>query len=315
MMLICMLGTVGPSFAEDLPVKGVSAVDDKVFLNFVDADIESVIKAIGQIANKNFLIDPRVKGTININTTKPLPPAMTYQILLSALRVQGFAAVEENGVISIVPEVDAKSRFTPSLSNGKQGAAQIVTKVYVLKNESPNNVMTIVKPLLSANSVITPYPSNNSLIVTDYADNLTKISKLIDSIDQAHQGENTIVRLKFGSALELSQILTKIITDSTTSDASRRLIAVPDARTNSIVLHADNVSLIRRASQIIEKLDVPTNATGNAIHVVYLKNADATKLAATLRALMQGQVTEGLAAAEKRRTEKKGREKKGKRKK
>ena len=296
MMLICMLGTVGLSFAEDLPVKGVSAVDDKVFLNFVDADIESVIKAIGQIANKNFLIDPRVKGTININTTKPLPPAMTYQILLSALRVQGFAAVEENGVISIVPEVDAKSRFTPSLSNGKQGAAQIVTKVYVLKNESPNNVMTIVKPLLSANSVISPYPSNNSLIVTDYADNLTKISKLIDSIDQAHQGENTIVRLKFGSALELSQILTKIITDSTTSDASRRLIAVPDARTNSIVLHADNVSLIRRASQIIEKLDVPTNATGNAIHVVYLKNADATKLAATLRALMQGQVTEGLAA-------------------
>lgn len=296
MMLICMLGTVGLSFAEDLPVKGVSAVDDKVFLNFVDADIESVIKAIGQIANKNFLIDPRVKGTININTTKPLPPAMTYQILLSALRVQGFAAVEENGVISIVPEVDAKSRFTPSLSNGKQGAAQIVTKVYVLKNESPNNVMTIVKPLLSANSVITPYPSNNSLIVTDYADNLTKISKLIDSIDQAHQGENTIVRLKFGSALELSQILTKIITDSTTSDASRRLIAVPDARTNSIVLHADNVSLIRRASQIIEKLDVPTNATGNAIHVVYLKNADSTKLAATLRALMKGQGTEGLAA-------------------
>lgn len=295
MILICMLGSSSLTFAEDAPITGVSFAEDKVFLNFVDADIESVINAIGQISNRNFLIDPRVKGTININTTKPLPRAMTYQILLSALRVQGFAAVEDNGVTSIVPEVDAKTRFTPSLANGKQGALQIVTKVYVLNNESPNDVIAIVKPLMSANSVITPYPSNNSLIVTDYADNLTKISKLINSIDQPHQGENTIVRLKFGSALELSQILTKIISDSTTSDASRRLIAVPDARTNSIVLHADNLSLISRATQIIEKLDVPTNATGNSIHVVYLKNADATKLAATLRALMTGKGIEGLA--------------------
>lgn len=295
MILICILGSSSLAFAEDAPIAGVSVAEDKVFLNFVDADIESVIKAIGQISNRNFLIDPRVKGTININTTKPLPRAMTYQILLSALRVQGFAAVEDNGVTSIVPEVDAKTRFTPSLANGKQGALQIVTKVYVLKNESPNNVIAIVKPLMSANSVITPYPSNNSLIVTDYADNLTKISKLINSIDQPHQGENTIVRLKFGSALELSQILTKIISDSTPSDASRRLIAVPDARTNSIVLHADNLSLISRATKMIEKLDVPTNATGNSIHVVYLKNADATKLAATLRALMTGKGIEGLA--------------------
>lgn len=88
MMLIGTLSFIGNAVAEDLPIKGVSVVEDKVFLNFVDTDIESVIKAIGQISNKNFLIDPKVKGTININTTKPVPRAMTYQILLSALRVK-----------------------------------------------------------------------------------------------------------------------------------------------------------------------------------------------------------------------------------
>ena len=288
MILICMLACSGLTFAEDLPIKGVSVVDDKVFLNFVDTDIESVIKAIGQISNKNFLIDPKVKGAININTTKPVPRAMTYQILLSALRVQGFAAVEDNGVTRIVPEIDAKTRFTPSLANGKQGAVQIVTQVYVLKNESANNLVSIVKPLMSANSVITPYPSNNSLIVTDYADNLAKISKLINSIDIPHQGENAIVRLKFASAFDLSQVITKIIAESNPGDPNKRLIAVPDARTNSLVLHADNLNLINRAFQIIEKLDVPSSAIGNSIHVVYLKNADAAKLAATLRALMTG---------------------------
>jgi len=290
-----MLACAGLASAEDLPIKGVSVVDDKVFLNFVDTDIESVIKAIGQISNKNFLIDPKVKGTININTTKPVPRAMTYQILLSALRVQGFAAVEDNGVTSIVPEIDAKTRFTPSLANGKQGNVQIVTQVYVLKNESANNLVSIVKPLMSNNSVITPYTSNNSLIVTDYADNLAKISKLINSVDVPHQGENAIVRLKFASAIDLSQVITKIISESNPGDPNKRVIAVPDARTNSLVLHADNLNLINRAFQIIEKLDVPSSAIGNSIHVVYLKNADATKLAATLRALMTSKGIEGVA--------------------
>jgi general secretion pathway protein D len=296
MMLIAMLSFIGISAAEDIQIKGASVQDDNVFLSFVDTDIESVIKAIGQISNKNFLIDPRVKGTVNINTTRPVPKAMAYQILLSALRVQGFTAIESNGITSIVPELDAKTRFTPSLANGKQETMQIATQVFVLKNESANNVITIVKPIMSANSVITAYPSNNSLIVTDYTDNLTKISKLIRSIDLEHRGENSIVQLKFASAFELSQIITKIINESTPGDTNKRLIAIPDARTNSIVFRADNISLINRAFQIIEKLDVPTNTTGNSIHVVYLKNADATKLAATLRALMTTKGLEGIAA-------------------
>jgi general secretion pathway protein D len=295
MMLIAMLSFMSISAAEDIQIKGASVQDDNVFLSFVDTDIESVIKAIGQISNKNFLIDPKVKGTININTTRPVPKAMAYQILLSALRVQGFTAVESNGITSIVPELDAKTRFTPSLANGKQETMQIATQVYVLKNESANNVITIVKPIMSANSVITAYPSNNSLIVTDYTDNLAKISKLIRSIDLEHRGENSIVQLKFASAFELSQIITKIINESTPVDTNKRLIAIPDARTNSIVFRADNISLINRAFEIIEKLDVPTNATGNSIHVVYLKNADATKLAATLRALMTIKGIEGIA--------------------
>ncbi len=295
MMLIAMLSFMSISAAEDIQIKGASVQDDNVFLSFVDTDIESVIKAIGQISNKNFLIDPKVKGTININTTRPVPKAMAYQILLSALRVQGFTAVESNGITSIVPELDAKTRFTPSLANGKQETMQIATQVYVLKNESANNVITIVKPIMSANSVITAYPSNNSLIVTDYTDNLAKISKLIRSIDLEHRGENSIVQLKFASAFELSQIITKIINESTPGDTNKRLIAIPDARTNSIVFRADNISLINRAFEIIEKLDVPTNATGNSIHVVYLKNADATKLAATLRALMTIKGIEGIA--------------------
>lgn len=281
------------AFAENDNIK---VTDDNVSLNFVDADIESVVKAIGQITNKNFLLDPRVKGTISINTAKPVPRALTYQILLSALRVQGFAAVEENGYTSIVPEVDAKGKFTPRLATGKQSGGQIVTQVYLLKYESASQLINVVKPLLSPNSVIIAYPSSNALIVTDYADNLNKIVKLIDTIDKPSQAENVLVRLKYASAVEITQTINRLLADTAnTADPSRRILAAADARSNAIILHAENQSLIARAASLIEQLDVPTN-TGSSIHVVYLKNADSTKLATTLRALMSGKAAESALA-------------------
>lgn len=287
---------VSHSFAIAADEDSVKVTDDKVSLNFVDADIESVVKAIGQITNKNFLLDPRVKGTISINTAKPVPRAITYQILLSALRVQGFATVEENGYTSIVPEVDAKGKFTPRMTSGKQSGGQIVTQVYVLKYENASQLVNIVKPLLSPNSVINAYPGSNALIVTDYADNLNKIVKLIESIDKPSQAENVLVRLKFASAVEITQTINRLMADSNTNaEPSKRILAVADARSNAIILHAENQSLIARAASLIEQLDVPTNA-GSSIHVVYLKNADSTKLASTLRALMSGKAAESTLA-------------------
>lgn len=287
---------VSHSFAISADEDSVKVTDDKVSLNFVDAEIESVVKAIGQITNKNFLLDPRVKGMISINTAKPVPRAMTYQILLSALRVQGFATVEENGYTSIVPEVDAKGKFTPRMASGKQAGGQIVTQVYVIKYENASQLLNIVKPLLSPNSVINAYPSSNALIVTDYADNLNKIVKLIESIDKPSQAENVLVRLKFASAVEIAQTINRLLADSNiAAEPSKRIQAVADARSNAIILHAENQSLITRAATLIEQLDVPTNA-GSSVHVVYLKNADSTKLASTLRALMSGKAAESSLA-------------------
>ena len=117
-----------------------NAEEEQVTLNFVNADIESVVKAVGVITGKNFVIDPRVKGTVNIVSSKPVPRSLTYQILLSALRLQGFAAVEGQGVVKIMPEADAKQNF--SVTTGKSLAAsgdRIVTQVYPLQYESAAN--------------------------------------------------------------------------------------------------------------------------------------------------------------------------------
>ncbi len=259
--------------------------EEKASLNFVNADIESVIKAIGQISGKNFIIDPRVKGTINIASATPISPTMAYQVLLSALRTQGFTAVEGNGIITILPEADAKTRYSPTVNgNNKSSGDQIITQVFVIKYESANLIVPILKPLISPNNIINAYPNNNMLVITDYAENLRKVAKLISTIDQPSSIENEVVKIKYANAVELTQVISKLVDTNTAAEPTRKMIVVAEPRSNSIILRSDNAGQVNRAKNLIQQLDVQASS-GNSIHVVYLRNADAKKLAATLQAL------------------------------
>ena len=90
-----------------------SAVPSTGTLNFVDADIESVIAAVGDYTNTTFIIDPRVKGTLTLVSEKPLTKAQAFQMLTSVLRMRGYTVVAGNGYIKVVPEADAKLQAGP----------------------------------------------------------------------------------------------------------------------------------------------------------------------------------------------------------
>ena len=103
----CTLATAQPVFAQD-------PTADEATLNFVGADIESVVKAIGHYTNTTFIIDPRVKGTITLVAEKPVDKAHAYRLLISALRLQGFTVVVADGFTKVVPEADAKLQVGPA---------------------------------------------------------------------------------------------------------------------------------------------------------------------------------------------------------
>lgn len=277
------------------------AEEETVTLNFVNADIESVIKAVGLISNRNFIIDPRVKGTVNIVSSKPVARNMTYQILLSALRLQGFAAIEAGGVTKIMPEPDAKQNF--SITGGKHIKAsgdQIVTQVYPLQNESAVLLVPVLRPLITPNNSISAYAGTNTLVITDYADNIKRINKIIEAIDLPNYGEVTVIKLQYVSALDLAQTLTRLLGESTNlqpgaapqaaagGDSGQKFIVLPDIRSNSLLIRSDSPARIARARSLAMQLDVAGSQMGN-INVVYLRNAEATKLAETLRAIVSGE--------------------------
>jgi len=271
--------------------------EELVSLNFVNADIQEVIRAISQISKKNFLVDPRVKGTINIVSATPVSPALGYDILLSALRLQGYAAVESAGVTKIIPEADAKLHVD-SLATGR--GDKLVTRVFVLKYESASQLVNVVRPMIAPNNIVVAYPSSNALVVTDYASSVKRIEKLIESIDQPSADAPLLIPVKHASAVDLANIINRLMPEAsapqTGGDDNQRFVLLADSRTNGLLLRSDNPGRIARVKQLVAKLDGEASTPGN-IHVVQLKNADATKLAQTLRSVMSGDTSAPSAPA------------------
>lgn len=272
-------------------VLATAAPDDKVSLNFVNADIEEVVKAVSQITGRNFVVDPRVKGTINIISSTPVAAPLAYDILLSTLRMQGFAAVEAGGMTKIMPEADAKLYVSSAL--GKRGSSEsLVTRVYVLKYESAAQLVPVLRPLIAPNNIVVAYPANNTLVVTDYASNLKRIEQIVDAIDQPSKTGTVIIPVKRASAIEVAQTINRLLQEGVAgapggADSSQRFVLLADARTNNLLLRTENQEKLDRVRELVEKLDTDTGTQGN-IHVVYLKNAEAVKLAQTLRGVMSG---------------------------
>ena len=286
-----------PASSQQVNAQDANSQDsrDAVMLNFVNAEIEGVVKVVAEVTGKNFVIDPRVKGTINIVSADPLPRGLVYEVFLSALRLQGFAAIEDRGIVRIVPEVDAK--LYPSPTIGARGMARvsgdrIQTQVFTLKYQSASQLVPILRPLISPNNAITAYQANNTLVITDYANNMLRLSRIIDSIDQPSGSDPIVIPLQYASAVDVAVTVNQLFAESqqgaTTTEATQRFSVVADARSNSLLARSGDPSKLVQLRKFVAMLDSRTNAGGN-IHVVYLKNAEAVKLAETLRAIYQGE--------------------------
>ena len=263
-----------------------------VTLNFVNADIEGVARAMAVILKQQFLVDPRVKGNITLYSDEALTPREAYLSFLAALRGLGFTVVEVGGLFKVVPEADAKLQTgTVSVGEVSRRGDQVITQIFRLGFENANNLVPILRPLISPNNTINANPGNNSLVITDYADNLQRIAKIIAAMDTPAGGDIEVIPLKNAVASDIAALVQRL----TETAGAPGLPSVPgsappailvDARSNSLVVRAPNPSRMAGIRSLINKLDQPPqgSATTGNTWVVHLKNADATKLAAVLRA-------------------------------
>lgn len=266
---------------------------DSLTLNFANAELEAVVRTVADMVGKTAVVDPRIKGMLNLQSDKPITRQEAYQLLLTQLRLAGYSAVDTGKVLRVVPEADGK------LQGGAVSAAPVInkrgdellTQIFKLQFESAATMLSVVRPLVAPNNVVTAAPGSNALIVTDYAENLQRIAKLLTELDKPTAPQTEMVALKNASAVDIASLLQRLQDTGGAAQGAQvqvRSTILAEVRSNSLLIKAPSSLSLEQTKQLIAKLDVPSSKNGN-VNVIHLKNADATKLAATLRAVLSGE--------------------------
>lgn len=264
--------------------------DQPVQLNFVDADIQAVVRALSRATGQQFLVDPRVKGNLTLVSEGQVPAHQAYDMLLAALRMQGFSVVDVGGVAQVVPEADAKLLGGPIYSAGSSG---MQTRTFRLQYENAVNLIPVLRPIVSPNNPINAYPGNNSIVITDYAENLARVAQIISGIDTPSAIDTDVVKVQNGIAVDIAAMVAELL-DTQGADQTQKINVVGDPRSNSIIIRSGSPERTELARNLIYKLDNAQSNPSN-MHVVYLRNAQAGKLAQSLRGLLTGESESGVS--------------------
>ncbi|HYL89388.1 MAG TPA: type II secretion system secretin GspD [Burkholderiales bacterium] len=268
-------------------ISAAAQAPQRLTLNFANTEIEAVARAMADFTGRTFIVDPRVKGTVTLNIDQPLTPDEALAALTTALRLQNIALVDAGGVIRVVPEADAKLQGGPVQIGPMSGAPgrgeEIVTQLFKLNYESAVAVAQVLRPLVASNNPINAYAGNNTIVVTDYAENVRRIGRIIAAIDTPSSSEIDVIHLDNAIATDMAVLLARLLEGpgGTPGDISTRVSILADPTTNSLLVRAPTRARANLVRTLAKQLDQPSAAPGN-IHVVYLKNANATNLARTL---------------------------------
>ncbi|HXF07809.1 MAG TPA: type II secretion system secretin GspD [Candidatus Acidoferrales bacterium] len=254
---------------------------EPVTLNFQEADLAAVIETVGRITGRNFVVDPRVKGRVTVVSPGPLTPAEVYQIFLSVLEVNGYAAVDEGAVTKIVPDVNARQSGTPVRIGATEPAgAGLVTQVVPLRYIPAAQLVPVLRPLVPQNGLVAAYADTNTLIISDLAANVGRLVEIVRSLDRPTHNQQEVVALTQASAGEVARALKALAGEG----AAGQVVA--DERTNSVILSGDAATRAR-LRQLVQQLDGPRSAGSNT-YVAALRYARAEQVAPIIANILGG---------------------------
>ncbi|MEK9576396.1 MAG: type II secretion system secretin GspD [Halieaceae bacterium] len=256
-------------------------------VNLKDTDIQEFIEFVADVTGTTIVIDPAVKGKVKVVSSKPVSRAELYDLFLSILDVHGYTAVRSGEVVRVIPNKNARSAPVDVISGTSVINDEYVTQVIRLENVSAAKLIPVLRPLVPQQAHMAAYAPSNAIIISDIRANIDRIAKIIDRMDQSAVKETEIVKLRYGVATDVVEML-KTLEKSRAgegADANDEASLVADKRTNSVIVTADEVS-IERIKGLIDYLDIPLEQSGN-VRVMYLEYADATEVAEVLTRVMQ----------------------------
>jgi general secretion pathway protein D len=262
--------------------------------NYKDADLGQIIEAVSQLTGKNFIVDPRVKAQVTMLSATPMSVDAFYQAFLALLEVHGYVAVPDGAVTKIVPDANARQMPATDLPDHVSGASEeLVTQVVQLHNVSANQLVPVLRPLIPQAGHLAAYPAANILIISDHENNVHRMIRIIDRIDQASNEDIDVIRLEHASATELVRVMNTLYAAAGAEGTQVKMVA--DERTNSVLISGERNARLRLKT-LVTHLDTPLAQGGGETQVRYLNYADAEKIATKLKEQVTG-ITQATAGA------------------
>ena len=310
--LVFVVGGTWVLPSQAAPYKG----RDAVTLDFPNADVEALARAMAAILGRNIVVDPRVKGQVTLYTQDAVSPAQAQAMFVSALRGAGFAVVDADGLLKVLPEAEARVQagvvrvvagtadLTAKGANVKGSYAkggmrdQVATQVFRVVHVNATAMVSVLRPLIGANGLINVDAASNSLVVTDYLSNMSRLQTVLAALDIPSATDVEVMPLRHALATQMAYTVQKLVDEggvggaagagaaAATSAGSSGVKVVADAFNNSLLVKAPNQARLAAVRSLVARLDQAgaEGVAGSNVHVVYLKYAEATRLAPVLRA-------------------------------
>ena len=255
-------------------------------INIKNADIREFVAQVAEITGKTFVIDPRLKGDITVISSTSMDTDAIYALFLSVLRVHNFTASPSGNVIRIQQTATGKQTPGPGGSLANVAPEELVTRVIAAQNVESSELVKILRPLMPQYGGLAAVAKPNVVIVSDHADNIIRLMRIIEQIDIADEEDIVVVPLKEAWVGTMVALLEKVAPDQLgrNSTGPQRIQIIANERNNSLVIRG-KPKPIAEILKLIDKLDQPATTIG-ATQVIYLKHADAIKVTEILNGLI-----------------------------
>jgi len=262
---------------------------EEINVNFSDLQINDFIKLVSKITHKNILIANKINGTVNFVSTTPIYDDELLGILVSVLETKGYTLVKKGSILEVVRSSEAAKHNVEVISpNKKLDGNLMVTQAIKIKGENVDVVAAKIRYLVSKTAKVMTMKESNTLLITDYPQNIETIKKVIADINKSTKNIVKIVPIKNTDAKKLQTKLTDIAKSIfNTKVVSQNVKIIYDSNINGLILVGTEKN-VQIMYDLIRKLDVESHAN-NKVQIFELKNSDAKAVEKTLSEIVKKQ--------------------------
>lgn len=266
---------------------------DGILLNFDNADIYEFIQVISETLGINYIVDPKVKGSVNIRSAQKIGKDQLFGVFQKILHVNGLDVRNEGDYYSIHPSKGGVPQqiYGPGESGSLKASSRLVVQVLPVAHLASGEAQKLVEPYLSETGTIYNLASQNTLIVSDFEGKVLDIVSVLSRLDISPLAALKVrmVRVENAPLFTLRDELQEILSAMAVNPKEHEAVSIIALeRVNSLLLISKSEQLLDSTDRWVRELDVVPAEGRDPVYLYNVRNSVASELAALVNNFISG---------------------------